>query len=106
MILTLDEIKTQLRLPLAADAELDAELVRMEAAAVDYATQYLGRDSIPWLEDDGVTPAPVPESVRQALLLLVSDMFENREGQLTAGAYNTNPMLEKLMHCHRVGLGV
>jgi hypothetical protein len=105
-IFALDTIKTHLRLPLTADAELDAELQRMELAAIDYATQYLNRDSIPWMDTDGVTPLPVPDSVQHGILLIIGDFYANREGQITDGSYTPNPMVENLLHFYRIGLGI
>lgn len=99
IVLTPERIKTHLRLPLDADTELDAQLENIEAAAVDYASQYLNRE-IPWDSNE------VPASVEAALLLIISDLFENREGQNTQNEYHSNPAVERLLHFYRVGLGV
>ena len=99
MILTLEEMKTHLRLPLDPDSEIDPQLEDIEAAAVDYANMYLNRE-IPW-DSNGV-----PASVKQALLLIVGDMFENREGQNTQAQYHQNPAVERLLHFYRVEIGI
>ena len=104
MILTLEEMKLHLRLPLDVDSELDAQLNDMEDAAVDYASQFLNR-SIPWQDSEG-SEVPVPASIRQALLLIVGDFFENREAQNTQSQYHQNPAAERLMHFYRVELGI
>ncbi|OBX35667.1 hypothetical protein A8U91_04741 [Halomonas elongata] len=43
MLIPLETIKRQLRLDPDPDSELDAELERLLAVAVDHASQYLGR---------------------------------------------------------------
>lgn len=100
-VLTLDEIKAHLRLD---GNEEDAQLTLLSDAAEDYATQYLGR-SLPWLDDKGA-PVPVPASVRAALLLVIGDLYENREGAFVGVSRVDNPTVERLLHFHRVGLGV
>jgi|SRR5690554_2286595 len=104
MILTLEEMKTHLRLSLDPDSEIDPQLEDLEAAAVDYASQYLGRP-LPWLDDDGL-PVVVPPSVRAALLLIIGDLYEHREGQIVGETIVDNPAVERLLHFYRVGLGV
>lgn len=102
-VLTLTEIKQHLRLDEAETAE-DALLASLGEAAQDYAAQYLNR-SIPWTDDAG-DPAPVPASVRAALLLIVGDLYEHREGQFLGATQATNPAVENLLHFYRVGMGV
>lgn len=99
MILTLEEMKTHLRLPLDPDSEIDPQLEDIEAAAVDYASMYLNRD-IPW-DSNGV-----PASIKQALLLLVGDMFENREAQVVGSIVQDNKAVERLLHFYRVEIGI
>lgn len=100
-VLTLDEIKAHLRLD---GNEEDAQLTLLSDAAEDYATQYMGR-SLPWLDDEGA-PVPVPASVRAALLLVIGDLYENREGAFVGVSRVDNPTVERLLHFYRVGLGV
>ena len=40
------------------------------------------------------------------MLLIIGDLYENREGQFIGVSQATNPMVEKLLHFHRKGLGV
>lgn len=102
-VLTLPEIKTHLRLDESETAE-DALLESLNEAAHDYASQYLGRP-LPWLDDDGL-PVVVPPSVRAALLLIIGDLYEHREGQIVGATIVDNPAVERLLHFYRVGLGV
>ena len=100
-VLTLDEIKAHLRLDGSED---DAQLTLLSEAAEDYAAQYLGR-SLPWLDDLGA-PVAVPASIRAALLLVIGDLYENREGAFVGVSRVDNPTVERLLHFYRVGLGV
>lgn len=100
-VLTLEEIKAHLRVDGSAE---DAQLTLLGEAAEDYATQYLNR-SLPWLDDLGA-PVPVPASIRAALLLIVGDLYENREGVVVGTIVAVNPTVERLLHFYRVGLGV
>lgn len=100
-VLTLEEIKAHLRVDESAE---DALLTLLGEAAEDYASQYLGR-SLPWLDDLGA-PVPVPASVRAALLLVIGDLYENREGVVVGTIVAVNPTVERLLHFYRVGLGV
>lgn len=101
-VLTLDEIKAHLRLD---GNEEDALLLAISEAAQDYATQYLGRSAIPWNDDAG-NPVPVPASVRAAILLVVGDLYENREDNVIGTIVGRIGTIERLLHFHRVGLGV
>lgn len=102
-VLTLPEIKTHLRLDADESAE-DALLESLNEAAHDYASQYLGRP-LPWLDDDGL-PVVVPPSVRAAILLIVGDLYENREGRYVGVSVEANPAVTNMLHFYRVGLGV
>src|SRR5690554_5933475 len=99
MILTLEEMQTHLRLPLDPDSEIDPQLEDIEAAAVDYASMYLNRD-IPW-DSNGV-----PASIKQALLLLVGDMSENREDNAIGTIVGRIDAVERLLHFYRVEIGI
>lgn len=99
--LPLTLIKAQLRIDGDDEDEL---LVQMSHAAVDYASNYLGR-SIPWASpNDG--DAKVPPSVVSALLLIISDLFANREGAMRDTRLYDNPAVARYLHFYRVGLGV
>lgn len=98
MLPTLPEVKMHLRLDESETAEDDL-LNSLTDAAVDYASMYVGRD-IPW---DG---EPVPASVRAAILLIIGDLYENREGTFIGVSVEQNPAVVNMLHFYRVGLGV
>lgn len=100
--LPLELIKAQLRLELD-DTDEDNTLIHMSHSAVDYASNYLGRP-IPWLNPDG-TSAAVPASVVAALLMIVADLFGNREGAMVDARIYDNPAVSRFLHFYRVGLG-
>ena len=102
-VLTLDEIKTHLRIELD-DASRDAELARLESAALDHAQQYIGR-AIPWLDDIG-DPVAVPESVKQALLLMIAEFDQVREKSVTGTIYTPIKTAENMLHFYRIGMGI
>ena len=66
MIVTVDEVKTHLRIQYdEEDAYLTSLVAQTQAAAEDYCrTQF---------------PDPAPEPVRLAVLLMVSHFYENRD---------------------------
>lgn len=102
-VITLDEIKTHLRLELS-DTSQDEELTRLEAVAVDAAAQFIGR-SIPWQDETGADVA-VPESVKQALLIMIAGFDQQREDSVIAASYTKIPTAENMLHFYRVGLGI
>ena len=67
-MITLDEIKDQLNLE-QGDTLEDALLTRLSSVAVEQVKLHL----------NAPMPDPVPESLKQAALLLVGHMYENRE---------------------------
>ena len=102
-VLTLDEIKTHLRIELD-DASRDAELARFEAQALDYAEQYIGR-TIPWLDDVG-DPVAVPASVKGAMLLLIGDYDQMRENTVIGVSVSSTDAAERQLHFYRIGMGI
>lgn len=103
MLISLATIKTHLRLDPEADSDIDAYVEGLYDAALDYCEQYLGRD-IPWNTDS--ESEVFPASVRQAMLLLIGDYHENREGVVVGTIVAVNPTVERLLHFHRTGLGI
>ena len=101
---TLPEFKVHLRLDPDPDTENDPDLELKLAAAVDHASEYLGRP-IPWTSADS-SEVPVPASVRAAVLLIAADLHENREAQFVGVSAAENPAVHRLLHFYRVGLGV
>ncbi|NLY16640.1 MAG: phage gp6-like head-tail connector protein [Gammaproteobacteria bacterium] len=96
-------MRNQLRLCPSDEAE-NQHLELLIKAAVSHASQYLDRP-IPWTNKDGET-VPVPEDVQLAILLIIGDLYENREGQFVGIAVSENQTVQNLLHFHRVGLGV
>lgn len=103
VVLTLDEIKTHLRLEVE-NVSQDEYLESLGDAAKDYAEKYIGQ-SIPWYDDEG-GEVPVPSAVKAAMLLMVSDLYENRETQFVGTIVSQNPAFERLLHFYRVGMGI
>ena len=98
-ILTLEETKQHLRVTNNAEDSIIALYI---AGAQEYITNFLNQE-IPGLGD---SPVFVPSSIRCAALLVVGDMYENRQGQ-TAGVENyKNPMVENLLWPYRTNMGV
>lgn len=97
MLIPLEEIKLHLRV----DHDDEDELIqRKYDAALDYAKNYCGRD-IPFDGDDDLNP-----SIRAAILLIIGDLYANREN-IVVGASTANiEAAHNLMHFHRKGLGV
>ncbi|MEH6477722.1 MAG: head-tail connector protein, partial [Sneathiella sp.] len=50
--------------------------------------------------------AALPSEIISAMLLLVSDLYENREGQFVGTISKINPTVENLLMPYRVGMGV
>lgn len=99
-MLTMAEIRSHLRLD-ADDASPELEVY--QAAATDYITQHLGRP-VPWSVDGA--EVPVPASIKAAALLIVADLYENREAQFIGSIRADNPAVERLLYPYRVGLGI
>lgn len=102
-VLTLDEIKQHLRMELDDDSR-DAELLSLEAAAVDYASQFIGRP-IPWT-DEAAAVVPVPASIKAAVKLLIADLDQHRENTVIGATFTNRNAAENLMHFYRVGMGI
>lgn len=101
--MTLDQVKKHLRLCLN-DAEENDHLDLITSAAVSHASQYIDRP-IPWTDKAGEL-VPVPPDVKAAILLIIGDLYENREGLIVGTIVATNPAVQNLLHFHRVGLGI
>lgn len=102
-VLTLEEIKQQLRMELDDDSR-DAELLSLEAAAVDHAAQYIGR-AIPWLDQQDA-PVEVPASVKAAIKLFIADLDQHRENTIVGTIVANREAAENLLHFYRVGMGI
>lgn len=103
MLPTIPEIKYHLRLDQSSCSE-DVRLLELLEAATDYASMYLGRP-IPWTDENDAA-VDVPASVRAGILLIVADLFENRESQFVGVSAEENPTVKNLLHFYRTGLGL
>ena len=92
-----------LRVEESAAAENDL-IQNLLNAAVDYAARYIGR-GIPWDDESGDT-AELPASLNAAILLIVSDLYENREAQIVGKTISANPAVDRLLHFHRIDMGI
>jgi uncharacterized phage protein (predicted DNA packaging) len=90
-IVTLTEIKSHLRIDQSAE---DALLNIYLDAAEDYISVFLNEPNFP--------QAP---SIKAACLLIIGDLYENREG---AGEkeIKENPAVHRLLHPYRKELGI
>jgi hypothetical protein len=103
MLPTLTELKAHLRIEASQSAE-NVLLENLLNAAIDYASQYLGRP-LPWT-DENDAQVSVPASINAAILLVTADLYENREAQIVGTGIVENPAVERLLHFHRVGMGI
>ena len=95
--LTLAEVKLHLRVD--SDAE-DSLIQQYVAAAHDQVEQFLGRE-VPWGVTTELPEGVCPSAVRSAELLIVGDLYRNRETNSEPGT-----ALYALLFPYRVGLGV
>jgi len=98
MLIPLEDIKYHLRVSQEPDSEQDPQLELMYEAAIDYCHRFIDAD-IP-VDSNGLNP-----SFRAAVLLVIGDLFENRESGSGAD-YSPNKTVERLLHFHRRNLGV
>ena len=88
MILTVDEVKTHLRIQHDdEDPYIDSLIAQAQAAAEDYC-----RVAFP---DDA------PESVRLAVLLMTSHYYENRENSDSVAYATMRTAFQNLLYPHR-----
>lgn len=95
MLITIDEIKLHLREDPGEDPELDTEIVNMYQAAIEYCEMYINKP----------IQGELPKTLRSAILLIIGDLYSNREAQGNR-PFNENTFVERLLHFHRDGMGV
>ena len=95
-IVTLEEAKLHLRVDGSDD---DADITIKLEAAEESAVNFLNRP-IPWKGTDGMD-VPVPASVKAAILLLLGDLYANREGAIVGTIHTVNPTVERLLWPYR-----
>lgn len=60
-----------------------------DAVTIEYVAGYESR-------------AVVPDGIKATLLLMIGDLYENREGQVTGSIITQNPTMKRLLHRYRV----
>lgn len=88
-MLTLDQTKLHLRVDLGGD---DALILALIAAATTATGDYIGRTT----PLDDTAPAPI----KAAAMLLVGDLYANRESQVERKLYD-NATYERLLNPYR-----
>jgi len=97
-VVEIAEVKTHLRIQ--NDLE-DSALEIYIAAADEIICNYCNLDALP----TGESPDPVPASMRAAALLIVGDLYKNKEANLDKQAY-ANPAVDALLYPYRENLGI
>ncbi|MGA0587269.1 head-tail connector protein [Dyella sp. KRB-257] len=93
---SLDEAKLHLRVDDTADDSLITPLI---TAAREHVEKFIKRP-VPWQDEAGADVA-VPASIKVAILLIVGDLYANREGQFVGVARVHNPTLDRLLWPYR-----
>jgi uncharacterized phage protein (predicted DNA packaging) len=97
-IITLTEAKDHLRVQ---ESDEDALISLYIEAAEAEIKNYINRD-IPIVSG---TSSKLPAPIKAAALLLVSDLFENRDGAADK-IMNENPAIKRLLYPYRDRLGI
>lgn len=84
---TLEEAKLYLRVGHDDEDALISDLI---VAAREYCETYT--------EQEYTGSAVIPRRVKQAILILVADMYENREAQIVGTIVAQNATVERLLH--------
>ena len=101
MILTVDEVKTHLRIEEDDEDEYIASLIRQaQSAAEDFCRVSFEPETT--IDNEGVEPiTSVPEPVRLAVLLMVSHYYENRDNPERAVYGTMRIAFENLLYPYR-----
>ena len=90
-VVTLAEAKQHLRV---TSNDEDALIELYVGAAMDHIKKYLNREP------------PVTFAIKAAALLIMADLYENREAQLIGDSVNENPAVYRLLFPYRDRMGV
>jgi hypothetical protein len=101
-ILCLSEMKAHCNID-ADDTRHDEALYIFADAARQAVSNFLNRE-VPWYEDSNNLEY-VPAAVKMAMLLIVGDLYFNRESTVDKAA-SRNPAMDMLLYPYRVGLGI
>ena len=112
MLVSINEIRSHLRMDILPELTSTSdvyddftlaenkELEGFYEAALDYCENYTGRPLV-------TTERPnLNASLRAALLLKIGDLYAIREGTIIGTIVARTGEIERLLHFHRVGLGV
>jgi len=105
-MITLLSIKKQLRIEQDDDSQ-DEELLELADAALDTVEQQLNRRlyadqaAIDADANAPVTALAIPASIRRAVLMMITDMYENR-GTTSYTTLNENPVFKQLISPYRI----
>ena len=98
MILSVDEVKTHLRIQHdEEDAYIESLVKQAQAAAEEYCRVSFESEAL----DPAVEQAPIPETVRLAVLLMVSHYYENRDNPEKQVYITMRMAFENLLYPHR-----
>lgn len=100
MIVSLEEAKQHVRAD--PDGDDDALIELYIGAAEDQIRNYLNSE-IPGLE---FSPTEVPAAIKAGALLIIGDLYENREAKIVGTTAIENSAVVNLLHPYRVDLGV
>jgi uncharacterized phage protein (predicted DNA packaging) len=93
---TLDEAKLHLRVDDTSDDTLITTLI---TAAREHVEKFIKR-TVPWQDESGAD-VDVPASIKVAVLLIVGDLYANREGQFVGVTRVDNPTVDRLLWPYR-----
>ncbi len=91
-VVTLAEAKAHLRVDQSAE---DSTIQIYVDAADDYICNFLNQ-----------SPPPQSASIKAAALLLVGDMYQNRESQIVGASVAENVAVKNLLYPYRVEIGI
>ncbi|SMH29674.1 head-tail connector protein [Azospirillum agricola] len=95
-VVTLDEAKAHLRVDGDAD---DADITLKLSAAEGAVAQHLDRP-LPWQDGEGAE-VPVPDPVKLAILLVLGDLYANREAAIIGATHVKNSTVAWLLDPYR-----
>jgi hypothetical protein len=98
-ITTLAEAKAHLRV---IDNDEDELIQSYIDAAEAHVRNYLERPLEPWTDEVGTAP----QNIKQAILLVVGDFYENREARFVGTIQTNNPAFEALLQFDRFNFGL
>lgn len=103
MLISVEKIAQHLRIDCDLDTGTSAELEAFYDAAIEYACNFCDCE----LDDLKTDIGELKPSVRQAVLLMIGDFYENREALNDKKlVHSSNTTVERLLHFHRKNMGI